>query len=236
MAFFRCPFFSVSVDECDGDIGCGVARPHTFVHGECVDIWFDGGSDLSFTDGDHIVLEISEVGSSDIGFDMSRVWVHGHESAPEEVFLVSDAVEWCECGVDDALVGEDLHFLRCVEGVEDFLFGVSCFFHESVSFCLFDTSVHDVVDFCLFKVSGEGCCFAFLFFVEESLLEVLHVLCDGVFGVFLHTGVDGGIDTESVVVDIIWCSVGFAVFLAESVEGIVLPLFEVDIVLLLVPL
>ena len=62
------------------------------------------------------------------------------------------------------------------------------------------------------------------------------MFADGLLGILLHACVDGSIDAETIVVEVVWGAVGFGVLVAEAIERILLPLAEVDIVLEHVPL
>ena len=54
--------------------------------------------------------------------------------------------------------------------------------------------------------------------------------------ILLHTRVDGGIDAQTVLVEVVWCAIGFVVLIAETIERIFLPLAEVNLILQHVPL
>ena len=62
------------------------------------------------------------------------------------------------------------------------------------------------------------------------------MLDDGLLGILLHACVDGSIDAETIVVEVVWGAVGFGVLVAEAVKRVLLPLAEIDMVLHLVPL
>ena len=75
-----------------------------------------------------------------------------------------------------------------------------------------------------------------MFLAEEARLQILHVLADRLLGILLHTRVEGGIDTQSVLIEVVMRAVGFGVLLAEAVQRVIVPLIAVDLVLQLVPL
>ena len=56
------------------------------------------------------------------------------------------------------------------------------------------------------------------------------------FGIALHAGVEGGVDLQTVLVDIVFVTVGFLVLLTKTIEGIILPIPTVNLVLLFVPI
>ena len=65
--------------------------------------------------------------------------------------------------------------------------------------------------------------------------EVDDMLADGILGILLHTGVDGGIYLQSVGIDIIWRTVLLGVLVAPSIKGVGLPVDRVAIELGIVP-
>ena len=170
-------------------MACLVAGGEAVLHGEGVDVGFDGGAYLSASDHGHVVLEVVVVGASDVGFDVSVVGVHGHESGSEEVFVVADGVHRGEDGVFHLLVvlpGEDGHLLGCVEGLADFVFGLALFLHDSVAVGLAHGAVEDVVYLLLCEAEGVGCFLGAFLLFEEVGLHVAEVLGDGFFGILLH--------------------------------------------------
>ena len=62
------------------------------------------------------------------------------------------------------------------------------------------------------------------------------MLTDSFFGILLHTRVNGGIDAKTILIEIVWCAVWFVVLVAETIERILFPLAEVDLVLQHIPL
>ena len=55
------------------------------------------------------------------------------------------------------------------------------------------------------------------------------------FGVALHARVEGGVDFQTILIQVVGCSVGFVVLVAEAVERVFVPLPAVNAVLHLVP-
>ena len=84
--------------------------------------------------------------------------------------------------------------------------------------------------------TGERRVLFLLEFLEETLLLCLHVLAHRFLGVPLHTGVDGGVDLQTILIDVVLGAIRFLVLLAESVKRIVVPLVRIYFVLLFVPL
>ena len=62
------------------------------------------------------------------------------------------------------------------------------------------------------------------------------MLADGVFGIALHAGVDGSIDSQAVGIDIVGRTVLFEIFIAPAVERIAFPGNGIVVILLRLPL
>ena len=73
-------------------------------------------------------------------------------------------------------------------------------------------------------VGGVGSAFCATLLAEECWLEAgAEVFGDGFLGILLHAAVDGGVDLQAVVVDVVFRPVGFGVFLYPTEEGVGLP-------------
>ena len=97
----------------------------------------------------------------------------------------------------------------------DLLVGSSCLFHKTIALRLlygvFDEALHSgVTEFVGVGSVGAGAGAAFLP-LECGLEHAAEVFVDSFFGILLHPHVDGGVDPQSVGVEVVVASVRFGV-------------------------
>ena len=148
-----------------------------------------------------------------------------HESAAQVTLLPFDGVERTHDRIHHAsVVGEYLHLTRSHEGSFDGVLTCTGTFHRAVTVRLAHRAVHDAVYLRLGKRTRERSVLFLLQFFEERFLLCLHVFADSLFRVTLHSRIDGGIDLQAVLVDVVLAAIRFAVLLAETVQWVILPL------------
>ena len=64
-------------------------------------------------------------------------------------------------------------------------------------------------------------------FAPEDVLQCNQVFLDSLFGISLHPTVDGGVDFQSVGVDVVGSSIGFVVFVAPVSVSVVVVVVSV---------
>ena len=101
---------------------------------------------------------------------------------------------------------------------------MSGFFHHDITFALPHGTPHDVVDLLFFDSAGKRRGTAALLFGKEFGLQVVaDVFGYGIFGILLHTRIDGGIDFQAVRINIVFASVSLSVFFAPTVQRVRCP-------------
>ena len=140
------PSHTIGVDEGDGVVDGAVARPHALVHSQGEEVGLDGRTYLASTSGDHVVLEMREVRSTHISLDRTRMRIHGHESATEEMLVPTNGIERGHGGVDESVVGEDTHIDRRVEDLLDVAVVQALFLEGTIAVGLTHRTIHDSLD------------------------------------------------------------------------------------------
>ena len=134
------------------------------------------------------------------------------------------------------MVGEYGHVRWGAEGAAYLLVRGSGGAHGAVALALLYGALHDLVDLLLRECVGEGSVGLGAVFLGELALQVAgDVSVDCLFGVALHARVDGGVDLESVGVQVVGLAVLLEVLVAPAVERVVDPGYGVEHVLALVP-
>ena len=127
---------------------------------------------------------------------MACLWLHRHEAAVHEVHHVADGVHRREFFLHTALlIVEHFHLVGQVQIVVDGVFVAVVFLREVFVDGL---SLGDVLDEVLdlhVSLVLPGVRAAPV--LVEGLLHLLHLLEGGLFGIFLHARVDGGVDLQS---------------------------------------
>ena len=139
--------------------------------------------------------------------------------------MVEDRVPGREYRVAFSLVGEDLHRTGLVEARQDGLFVHACLLHLVVAVRVTDRVAHDALTLLSVCVDEERFG-AFELCVHLGLDHRLHLLLNGLLGVFLHPGVDRGVDLQTVAVDVVGRAVGFGILQAPAVDRIFVVLLD----------
>ncbi len=207
------------------------------VDGERVDEWLDGRADLAFALLGHVVLEVAEVRSADIGFDESRMGINRHEGRTHDAFMMENRIARGHQRVAFALVGEHFHRAGFVERCFDVALRDARLPHFAVAVGVAYGVPDDAFAFLAVGVEEEHFR-AFVLCIHAGLDDLLHLVLHGLFGIALHLRVEGRVDFQSVPIDVVGCAVSFAVLAAPAVERIPvvfeLGLFVVPIVVELV--
>ena len=152
------------------------------------------------------------------------------------MLVPADRVHRRHGGVYQAVVGEHAHRYLRVEYLLDLILAHALFLESTIAVGLTHGAIHDSIDIFRRQVLGERRIRFLSFLVEESLLQCLHMFAHSLFGILLHTRVDGGIDAQTILVEVVRCAIRLVVLLAETIERIFLPLAEVNLILQHVPL
>ena len=203
-----------------------VAGGHAGFHCEGIEEGLDGGTHLPLALPDVVILEIPVVGAAHVGADVARTRLDGHEGRPEEGLVVADGVVRGHERIDIArlLPGEQAHghFLR--EALRDLRVGIARGLHHPVAVAPAAGLVHGDVHHLLVRIVRERRMLAGADLLPEGLLQVLaQVLDDRLLGVALHLVVDGGIDAEAVLVQVIRRTVALEVLVQPAVQRVVGP-------------
>ena len=119
------------------------------------------------------------------------------------------------------MIGEDGHVGRCMECLLNFILRDTLLTHHPVALTLTDRAIEDLLHLSLGQVVRIRCILLVTVLLIESRLEELHhMLVGGILGVFLHAGVDGGIDFQSIGIDAIVLAITLHVFIAPTVQRI----------------
>ncbi len=179
---------------------------------------------------------MGEIGASYIRLDMPRVRVHRHKTATQVVFQPAYRVHGRQNRIDHAIVREHLHLHRCIERLTNLCLALALLFHTPIAVGLTHGTRKNAIRFLLRYQPREGRIPLAFALTEETFLQVVQVFCYRLLGIALHTGIDGGIDFQTILIDIVVRTVGFGILLAKTVQRVVVPLIAVDGILLLVPL
>ena len=214
-----------------------VTRAEAVLHCQGIEVRFDGRTHLTAAHHSHVILEMGEVRTSHIGLYMTGRRFHRHESTTQEMFVVPDAVHRRHHRVYLSLViAEDGHLMRFVKCLSYLLGRMSGFAHQAVAFALLHRTGQDCLHLLGTQLIGIGSRAPSLLFFEESRLQVfLHMLVHSLLSIALHTTVDGGIDLQSVGIDIVGTTVFLVILVAPAIQGVCLPRKGVFVILLVLP-
>ena len=195
------------------------------VDGEGVNEGLDRRADLAFALLGHVVLEVTEVRPSDIGFYEARGRIERHHRGTHDTLVVEDRVARRHQRVALALIGEHPHVAGFVESGVDLLLARPGVLHLAVTVRITDGMAHDPVALLLVGIDEKRLRRPELR-VHLGLNLLLHLPLHGLLGIGLHHGVDRGIDFQPVAVDIVGRAVGLAVLAAPAVERVFLVLLH----------
>ena len=148
---------------------------------------------------------------------MTGLRVYRHETAAQEILEPANRIQRRHGCVTQAFITEYPHFCRGIESFLDLIFRITGFFHVAVAVALFHGALHDRLNFFGREVGGKGGVGFILLLFEEPCLQVLHVFAYCLFRVLLHARIDGCIDLQTVLVEVVMRTVGLGEFIAETV-------------------
>ena len=172
-----------------------VAGGSTLIDGFCIDKELEGGTRLAHSC--HLVVFPGvEVDVAHPGLHMSRLWFHCHEATMQESHHVADGVHRGELHLNLALIiVEHLHGVGLVQVVADRVLVTVEFLGEVL---IDGQALGDVLDeiryllmACILPRVGRAPV------LVESLLHLLHLFPCSFFCVFLHAGVERGLDAQA---------------------------------------
>ena len=195
------------------------------VDGKGVNEGLDRRADLAFALLGHVVLEVTEIRPSDIGFYEARGRIDRHHRGTHDTLVVQDRVARRHQRVALALVGEHPHVAGFVESGVDLLLARPGVLHLAVTVRITDGMAHDPVALLLAGIDEKRLRRPELR-VHLGLNLLLHLPLHGLLGIGLHHGVDRGIDFQPVAVDIVGRAVGLAVLVTPAIERILVVLLH----------
>ena len=200
-------------------------RQAQMVDGEGVNEGLDRRADLAFALLGHVVLEVTEIRPSDIGFYEARGRIDRHHRGTHDTLVVEDRVARRHQRVALALIGEHPHVAGFVESGVDLLLARPGVLHLAVTVRITDGMAHDPVALLLVGIDEKRLRRPELR-VHLGLNLLLHLPLHGLLGIGLHHGVDRGIDFQPVAVDIVGRAVGLAVLVTPAIERILVVLLH----------
>ena len=160
------------------------------------------------------------------------MWVDSYECTSHRRLVVKQRVAWCEHRVAYASECEDLHIAWCVERCNNLLLAASCCLHLLPTLGL----AHSCLD-ALFLILGlyiDIYRATTLYLAVHSWLHHLgHMLRERLLGILLHTRVYGGVDLQTIAIDIILLTIGLQILVTPAYNWVFVVLLEC---LLVVPL
>ena len=219
----RCPGLSCHI-ICLLHIGGDIAWRKTILHGKRIEERFDGRTHLATSVHTHVVVEVNEIHTSHVCLDMTVLGAHAHKSATQERLIVSDRVERSHRGIHLTVICEYAHRHWSAERARNLLVARSLLLEHTIALALIDGASENALHLLRRETAREGrSLLASQFLIERRLQEVDDMLADGILGILLHTGVDGGIYLKSVGINIIWRTVLLGVLIAPSIQRVGLP-------------
>ena len=226
MRILRCPGAPVADIQHLRGILHPVAGGHSGFHRQGIEERLDGGTHLPLPLTDIVVFEIAVIRSAYIGPDVPGLGFDRHEGSPEERLVVTDGIVRCHHGVpvSRGIPGEHPHGDLLVKAFRDLGVGMAGSLHHAVAVApaagLLHVLFHDLVAGSI----GERPVLPVAELPVEHFLEVLaQVLGDGFLGIPLHLVVDGRIDAESVLVQVILGTVVLEVLVQPAEKRVVGP-------------
>ena len=185
-------FFLVVHLHRDVFVAAFVARRKALVHGLGINKEFKGGTRLAH--GFYLVVfPRVEVDVAHPCFHSSRLWFHCHKAAVHEPNHIADGVHRRDIHLDRALgIVEKFNLMGLIEIVRDGVGLVGEFLQQPIIHGLFACDALDEVGYHPSALVNPRVVLSPM--VLEVLLNLPHLFGGGIFGVFLHTRVEGGIN------------------------------------------
>ena len=152
---------------------------------------------------------------------MPAAGIDRHHARAQQGLAITYGVHRRHRRVEGPVPREEAHRHRCRERGFDFgIVGIVGFQHP-IPLALLLGPCHDGSHLIGGEVLGKRPVWLIFCLGFETRLEIAaQMLGDGLFGISLHAGVDGGVDFESVGIEIIRRSVGLVVFVAPAIKRI----------------
>ena len=162
-----------------------------------------------------------KVDAAHIRLHMPVVGVHAEEAGPEERLVVAYGIERCHHRVDVAMIGKHRHVDRRAERPFNLLGRAAALLHHPVALALPHGTVHDLLHLGGREVLGKWRVGLRLVLLIKYRLEVAgHMAIDRLLGILLHLVVDGGVDLQSIGIDVVERAILLRVFLAPTAQRI----------------
>ena len=225
----RRPFPAVGEHERYGIVHELLVGRHAAEDARGVKEGLDGRTDLAAALPDVVELEVAVVRAADIGLDVARGGLDGHESGAEDGLVVTDGIIRCHSRIHRRRLavlvpGEDLHLLGLGELLHDLGVGDTSVLLQAVAVAPAPCLLHQAVARGLVYVVGERLVGEIARLAVEAVLEGLaEVLLDRLLGILLHLVVNRGIDAQAVTVKVVRLAVGFLVLGQPAVQLVLDP-------------
>ena len=209
-----------------GQVGCHRAGIKTeLVDGEGIDKGLNRRANLTLALLGHIVLEVAEIRAANIRLYVARARIHCNQRRTHNALVVEYRVARRHQRVALTLEGEDAHLALLVERGEYLLLAHTQLLVLAVSVRVLHCTLDDCLNLLLLQVLEQDTRVTHLR-IHTWLDNGLHLLLHGLLGVALHSGVDGGVDTQTITVDIIGRAIGLSVLVTPAVKRILIVLLH----------
>ena len=153
---------------------------------------------------------------SDICFHMPIMRIHRHKTCTEEVFVIADRIHRCHDCILFTIPGKYRHFFRCIESF--FNLGIRCpgFLHDTITVGLFHSAGKNFIYLLLRNSVTVRRFFTSFLFFEEIALQFFQVLFYRLFCILLHTGVNSGINFQTVCIKIIFRAIFLSILFTPT--------------------
>ena len=155
---------------------------------------------------------------------MARNRVHGHKACTQEMFVILDGVKRSHDCIFFSIPWEYGHFIFSVECFHDFSFRASVSFHGTVTVALTNGAIQNLFHFLRCQLIGIRSCLTPSLFLEEARLQIFgYMFINSFFGILLHTGIDSGINLQSVYIQIVVGTVFLFILRTPAIQRVGFP-------------
>ena len=183
-------------------------RVFTFLHGQRIKERLEGGTHLTACLRDVVVLEKTIIQTTHVGLHMASVRLDRNQASLQEPLVVAYRIHRRHDRVDGAIPGENGHRHRTVKLSLDGVQWHTLILQDTITVGALHRSLKDMVDFVSRDVGEWRILLAFPMLVEHRLQFLTHKLFDGFLGIMLHPRINGGVDAQTIAIDVVRLTVG----------------------------
>ena len=178
-----------------------------------------------------------EINSTDICFNITRLWFHTHKSCSKERFIISYRIIWSHYGINITMISEYSHICRLFEWSKYFRIITTSRLHCSISITLHHRTLHYLRHLLFGKLLSKWRIWLALILLIESWLKIFyHMTIDSLFSILLHTWIYSCIYFQTISIYIIWLSILLKVFITPTIQRVWNPRDWVEHILTFIPL